>query len=368
MPTSASTGWCPACASSGVSSMDLASLCERYRARFLSRHGDTLTVEQWSALNAITGCRTGQYGELMLSCQECQRHGSRYRSCGHRSCNQCQQHSAQVWLDRQQRKLLPVNYYLVTFTLPYELRALAKTHQRRVYGLLIQSAVAILKRFGLKKKGFAAELGLCAVLHTHTRRLDYHPHVHIVVPGGGVHRRRREWRKMTGDYLFNGRALAAAFRGELLHALGKSGLHLPPTPKCWIVQCEKVGRGKQALQYLSRYLYRGVISNRHLLDDDGDNVTFRYKDSKTDTWQTRNLPGEDLMALILQHVLPKGFRRARDYGFLHGNAEGLLRIVQWVLRVRIPIPGGTSAAEFTCPYCQGTLQVCGVRLPQPQPG
>lgn len=348
--------------------MDLASLFERYRARFLQRHGNTLTVEQWSALNAITGCRTGQYGELLLTCQDCQYHGTRYRSCGHRSCNQCQQHSAQAWLDRQQQKLLPVDYYLVTFTLPYELRALARRHDRTVYGLLMQSAVSILRRFGLNKAGFAADIGLCAVLHTHTRRLDYHPHVHIVVPGGGVHRPRREWRKITGKYLFNGRALAAAFRGEMLHALANAGLNLPPTPKRWVVQCKKVGRGGQALQYLSRYLYRGVISNRNLLDDDGDNITFRYKESKSGTWKTRALPGEDFMALILQHVLPKGFRRARDYGFLHGNAKRLLRIVQWVLRVQVPTPAEKGSVVFTCPCCQGAMRVCGFRSRRPQPG
>ena len=299
--------------------MDLASLCERYRTRLLHRHGGTLTTDQRSALNAISGCRTGQYGEVLLACQDCQRHDTRYRSCGHRSCNQCQQHSAQVWLDRQQQKLLPVDYYLVTFTLPYELRALAKTHRRTVYGLLMQSAVATLKRFGLNKPGFGAELGLCAVLHTHTRRLDYHPHVHIVVPAGGVHRLRREWRRITGDYLFNGRALAAAFRGELLNALASAGLILPSTPKRWIVQCQKVGRGGEALLYLSRYLYRGVISDRHLLDDDGNSVTFRYRESKTNTWKTRTLPGEDFLALILQHVLPKGFRRVTVHFRAYSN-------------------------------------------------
>lgn len=349
--------------------MELSSVLDRYRERFLVRYGKALSADQWSAFNAITGCRTGQYGELLLSCRACQENNRLYRSCGHRACNQCQQHQAQQWLARQERKLLPVPYYLVTFTLPRELRSLARRHPAAVYGALLQCAATILRRFGLNKKGFHAELGLCAVLHTHTRRLDYHPHVHSVVPAGGIQRQRREWHSLKGDYLFNGRALAAAFRGEMLHTLAGMGLILPPTPKRWVVHCQRVGRGLKALQYLSRYLYRGVISDRNLLDDDGTHVTFRYKESKTGEWRTRQLPGEDFVALVLQHVLPKGFRRTRDYGFLHGNAKRLLRIVQWVFRVQIPpVSRNKSHCKIICPRCQGVMQVVGIRPANTEPG
>ncbi len=136
--------------------MDLATVFVRYRGRFLARHGGTLTADQWSACNAITGCRTGQYGELVLACQECHRSGTRFCSCGHGACNQCQQEAAQQWLARQQQKLLPVPYYLVTFTLPFALRQLAKRHPRTVYTLLMRCAAETLRRFGHNKKGFAA--------------------------------------------------------------------------------------------------------------------------------------------------------------------------------------------------------------------
>ena len=343
--------------------MDLQTIVQRYRERFLACHGQSLSADQFSALNAISGCRQGQYGELLLSCHACQYTGDIPRSCGHRACNQCQYHSTQAWLDRQRQKQVPVNYYLVTFTLPYELRALAKAYPKTVYNHLIQCAVATLKTFGLNKRGFEAELGLCAVLHTHTRRLDYHPHVHIVVPGGGIHRARRQWRKLRGDYLFNGRALAAAFRGALLKALENAGLAPGRTPNKWIVHCEKVGRGEQALAYLARYLYRGVISNRNILDDDGTYITFRYRDSKTKKWQIRRETGEDFIRLLLQHVLPKGFRRARDYGFLHGNAKALLKLVHWVLRVALPDKKVRRKAALHCPRCREPMTVRGVRRP-----
>ena len=229
--------------------------------------------------------------------------------------------------------LLPVEYFMVTFTLPFELRSLAKANQKAVYSLLFQCAVATLKTFGLTDKGLAAELAMTAILHTHTRRLDYHPHVHIIVPGGGVNTRRNEWRKLKDKYLFNGFQLATVFRGMLLSALQQAGLTVPKTPKKWVVHCERVGHGLPALQYLSRYLYRGVISNSQILNDDGNYVTFAYQDSETQTRKTRRMRGEDFLALVLQHTLPKGFRRSRDYGFLHGNAKRLLQRVQWLLQV-----------------------------------
>jgi hypothetical protein len=347
--------------------MELSSLCSRYRARFSAAHGKYTTPAQWSALNALAGCHTEQYGTLDLACRDCNQAAVRYRSCGHRFCNQCQQHSTQAWLNRQSQKLLPVDYYLVTFTLPFELRAVAKANSAPVLPLLMQCAADTLRRFGRNEPGLAAELGLCAVLHTHTRRLDYHPHVHIVVPGGGVNVQRHEWRKLKGQYLFNERALAKAFRGAFLRALSDAGLSIPRTPQKWVAQCKRVGRGLQALQYLSRYLYRGVISNHNIIEDDGDNVTFRYRDSQTNTIQHRTLPGEDFMALLLQHVLPKGLRRARDYGFLHGNAKRILKIVQWVLRVMLPERLATKKAQFRCPHCQGRMFVIRMTPPLPKP-
>ena len=348
--------------------MELAALCARYRARFIASHARHTTAAQWSALNALLGCHTAQYGTLNLSCRDCSEQICRFRSCGHRFCNQCQQHTTQAWLDRQRQKLLPVDYYLVTFTLPRELRNLAKAHSAAVLPLLMQCAAEILRRFGRNHPGLNAELGLCAVLHTHTRRLDYHPHVHLVVPGGGVNVARREWRQLKGKYLFNGRALATAFRGAFLRALSNAGLSIPKTPHKWVAHCERVGRGLQTLQYLSRYLYRGVISHHHIIEDDGDMITFRYQDSRSQSMLTRTLPGEDFLALLLQHVLPKGLRRTRDYGFLHGNAKRLLKTVQWVLRVPLPASDEKHPAQFRCPHCHGSRLVTRMTPPHLQSG
>ncbi len=348
--------------------MDLATIAHDYLDRFKAQHRHSTSADQWSALNAILGCRTAQYGRVHLSCSACPWTSSCYQSCGHRSCNRCQNHNATQWLDRQITKLLPVEYFMVTFTLPYELRALAKGHQKLVYALLFDCAVSTLKTFGLNDKDLAAELAMTAVLHTHTRRLDYHPHVHLIVPGGGINKRRHEWRKPKRKYLFNGHKLAMVFRGKLLCAIEHAGLKAPQTPKKWLAQCQHVGKGLPALKYLSRYLYRGVISNERIIQDDGDFVTFEYTESKTGETKTRRLRGEDFIKLILQHTLPKGFRRARDFGWLHGNAKAILKIVQWVLQVAIPKPGKTTRPQFICEHCHAVMAIVGFSRPKPKPG
>jgi Putative transposase/Transposase zinc-binding domain len=349
-------------------SHELAAICEHYLDRYKQRFAASTTTNQWSALNAILGCRTEQYGEMALSCPGCSWQSSCHRSCGHRACNQCQHHSTKQWLERQEKKLLPVDYFMVTFTLPRQLRALAKVHQQTIYSLLFKCTVSTLKIFGLNEPKFASELAMTGVLHTHTRRLDYHPHVHMIVPAGGINSRRSEWRQIKGKYLFNGFKLAAAFRGCLLRAIDQAGLRSPSTPKKWVVQCKRVGQGLPALKYLSRYLYRGVISNKNIIADDGNYVTFRYRDSDSGKTKTRRLRGEAFMALVLQHTLPKRFRRARDFGFLHGNARRRLQIVQWVLKVIIQLPKKIDRPKFICKCCGVPMSIVGFIPPKPKSG
>lgn len=348
--------------------MTLQEIVQRYRPGFTQHYGHTLSRDQWSALNAIEGCRQGQYGQIQWVCQSCPHSAHTPRSCGHRACNLCQDQSTQAWLERQEQKRLPVSYYMITFTLPRELRSIVQQNRHTGYDLLMRCAAQTLKTFARNDKALGGELGFCAVLHTHTRRLDYHPHVHIVVPGGTVNKARRQWCKVRGRYLFNGRALAKAFRGAYLNALSQAGIAPGNTPRKWVAQCQRVGKGLEALRYLARYLYRGVISNANILSDDGRNVTFRYRESGTHQWKTRTVTGEKFIALILQHCLPKGFRRARDYGYLHGNAKAILHIVQWALRVQRPPPKTKTTASWPCPHCSAVMRVVGICYPKPQPG
>ena len=350
--------------------MDVKPLLHHYGDRFKAKHSITTTQEQWSALNAMLGCREGQYGEMTLSCNTCEWSGSVFQSCGHRACNQCQNYTASQWLERQQNKLLPVNYFMVTFTIPYQLRPLAKTHQAEFYGMMFTCASDTLKQFATNDRELACDIGMTGVLHTHSRRLDYHPHIHFIVPAGGVRKDRKEWRKRIGNYLFKQQNLAKVYRATLLKAIKQSGLRLPCTPKAWVVDCKSVGRGLPALKYLSRYLYRGVISNDNIIGDDGEKVTFQYSDSTSGKIKTRTLLGEDFIALLLQHTLPKGFRRTRDFGFLHGNAKKTLRLVQYILKVGLPGLMTKARPSFICKCCSHPLSIVGFIRPQPklQPG
>lgn len=342
----------------------LASLLTHYHDPFMTRYGSQLSAVQRQAIGAIRRCRTAAAGELQVRCSGCAQHATHPLSCGHRSCPQCQNHEATLWLERQRAKLLPVEYFMVTFTLPAELRAIARRQPREIYALLFACAASTLKDFGVNPGKLGAQIGLTAILHTHTRRLDYHPHLHVVVPGGGIDTRRRQWKKLKGKFLFNEFALAKVFRARLLAALNAARIAIPAgVPKRWVVDCAHVGRGQPALEYLSRYLYRGVISEKAILADQDGRVTFRYTESRTGQTQTRTLKGEDFLWLVLQHVLPRGFRRVRDYGFLHGNAKQTLTLVQWVLRMVIALRVLRPRPVFRCPKCQSPM--CIVALVRP---
>jgi len=290
-------------------------------------------------------------------------------SCGHRSCPKCQNHEASQWIDRQQGKLLPVPYFMATFTLPYELRSLTWHHQKVVYSILFTCVSSTLKDFGLNPKNLGAEIGMTMVLHTNNRKLDFHPHIHVVVPGGGIDKRRRQWKKKKGKYLFNQDAMAKVLRARFLAALNEAGFSIPRNiPSEWVVDCNHVGKGLTALKYLSRYLYRGVISEKNIISNQDDEVTFRYIESKTGNTQYRTLKGEDFLHLIMLHVLPKGFRRVRDYGFLHSNAKKLLSLVQLVLQVFIKGIKQRPRPVFKCPCCKSPMVILGFRQTAWKPG
>ena len=349
--------------------MKLAAVLERYQHRFEQQYASLITRPMRQAMAAVLGSRTQRYGEMRLHCTQCHNQASRFHSCGHRSCPSCQQHDTSQWLQRQSQKLLPVDYFMLTFTLPRELRSLAWHHQSRLYTLLFDAAISTLKSFGFNAPKLGAELGMTAVLHTHSRRLAFHPHVHIIVPGGGINKQRRQWTKLRGKYLFNEFNLAKVFRARMMQAIVNAGFTLPRSlPDQWVVHCQHVGKGLPALQYLSRYLYRGVINEDNIIQDDGNFITFRYRDSKTNSYKTRKLTGEQFLWLVFMHVLPKGFRRVRDFGFLHGNAKATRQLIQLLLRVRVPAPANTPRPAFKCVHCQAPMRIAAFIPPAWRPG
>jgi hypothetical protein len=342
--------------------MEIASVINEYYDAFLARYGDTVLPGHMQALEAMRHCRTSAAGELYVHCPDCNHTEWRPLSCGHRNCPQCQNHEVSRWIDRQQNKLLPVQYYMATFTLPCEFRAVAYRHQKTVYSILFSCVASTLKDFSLNPGRLGADIGMTMVLHTHSRKLDFHPHLHVVVPGGGVDKRRRQWKKKKGKYLFNQKALAKVFRARFLDGLNKAALPVPKGVRPeWVVDCAPVGKGITALKYLSRYLYRGVISENNIVSNQNGRVTFKYIESKTSETRYRTLKGEEFLRLILQHVLPKGFRRVRDYGFLHSNAKKLLFLVQLVLHMQVKKIKPRPRPVFICPCCKSPMYILGFR-------
>lgn len=340
----------------------LSTLIDRYEGTLLERYGSALLPEHRRALSAMRVCRTAESPMMMSQCSACE-HSTLYpHSCGHRSCPHCQHHESQRWLERQYKKRLPVNYFMITFTLPKQLRPLAWDHPKAIYGELFKIAWETLSQFGLSDKSLQGKLGATAVLHTHTRRLDYHPHVHMIVPAAGMDEKSKLWRKKRGKYLFRQQNLARVFRAKWLASLKALKFSVKePLPEKWVVDCRAMGSGEKALVYLGRYLYRGVLSERNILSDRDGQITFRYTDNKGST-QTRTVSGAKFLWLLLRHVLPKGFRRARDYGFLHANSKRLIHLLQYLLHL-IPIRvEERSRPTFLCKQCGGKMAVVAVRI------
>jgi len=207
-----------------------------------------------------------------------------------------------------------------------------------------------------------------AVLHTHSRKLDYHPHIHTVMPATVVVKLNKLTRTKHGKYLFNHKALAKVFRGKLLAKLAKNKLILSQAiPQKWVVDCTQVGAEDKALIYLGRYLYRGVIREKDILSCQNGNVTFRYQDSQTKQWKTRTETGAKFLWLILQHVLPTGFRRARNYGFLHPNSKALINILQCLNMLNpkkvLEKISLRQRPQLSCECCGGKMEINQTRVP-----
>ena len=348
----------------------LAEVIETFETHFVAQYRDRLTSEHYRALAATKHCRTQASPMMQVQCTGCANQKLVPHSCGHRHCPHCQHHESQQWLERQLKKQVPAEYFLLTFTLPAEFRALTFAHQSVVYELLMRCAWQTVRAFSRNDKQLQGTPGAIAVLHTNTRRLDYHPHVHLVMPAAALNGERKRWRtkrrgKGKGGYLFNHTALAKVFRAKMLSGIEAAGLRLPSHyPGQWVVDCKSVGSGEAALIYLGRYLYRGVIAEKDIVTCTDEQVTFRYRCAKTGKRELRTVSGAQFLWLVLQHVLPKGFRRARNFGFLHPNCKRLIALLHLLLRF---VPGQTMAwfkqrAPILCTCCGAVMVIVKTRI------
>jgi len=232
-----------------------------------------------------------------------------------------------------------------------------------------QSCWDTLKIFSQNDRNLQGVPGAIAVLHTHSRCLDFHPHVHVVMPAGAIDRKKRIWRtkKNKKPFLFDHHALAKVFRAKMLAAITREGFILPPKyPQEWVVDCKSVGSGEKALVYLGRYLYRGVIQETDMIACEDGKVTFRYQNSKTKQIESKTVTGEAFLWMLLRHVLPKGFRRTRNFGFLHPNSKPMIQVLQLICHLdpNRALAWIKQRPQLTCKCCGGIMAMIATRMRQ----
>ena len=298
--------------------VELADIFRQHGSAYRQKFGDRMLLSHHQAMRAIELCRTESLGGHVYHCADCDETQYSYHSCRNRHCPKCQNGAAQQWLQKQQDMLLPVPYFLLTFTLPDGLRKVARSYQKLFYNLLFRVSAAATQKLAQDPRFVGGQVGMIGVLHTWGRTLAYHPHVHYLVPAGGVDR-DGNWLPARKTFLLPVKALSKIFRAKFRDALRKTACfdNIPTEvwQQDWVVHCQAAGNGLSALKYLAPYIFRVAISNHRIVKITNQQVTFRYKATDTGKARRCNLTAEEFIRRFLQHVLPKGFVKVRYFGF-----------------------------------------------------
>ena len=348
--------------------LELADIFRQYGPAYRQKYANRLLPSHRRAMRAIEQCRTPTLGGQVFSCPQCHQTQYSYHSCRNRHCPKCQNDKAQDWLEKQQNFLLPVPYFMLTFTLPATLRPLARSHQTLVYNLLFQASAAATQLLAQDPRFVGGQLGLIGILHTWGRNLLYHPHIHYLVPAGGMASDHRTWLPAHHHFLLPVKALSKIFQAKFHHALQKSGLanDIPASvwKQNWVVHCKPVGNGRTALKYLAPYVFRVAISNRRLVKLENTQVTFRYRSSDTGQIKFCTLSAEEFIHRFLQHVLPRGFVKIRYFGFFGSSQRLLLAALRLLLESdsHSSLPVELSPASSALPKDTVLCPICGKAL------
>jgi hypothetical protein len=285
---------------------------------------------QKRALSDIVACCTKELGGRLYRCDDCRETFWRFHCCRNRACPKCHGKQTQEWLQKREVELLPCDYFHAVATTPSELHDIFRREQKYMYGLLMKVSAEAVKELCAKKRHLGALPGILSVLHTWTGELRFHPHVHMLITGGGITTDGEHFEPARGEFLVPvavlSRKVAAKFRDALSKEKPSLFAKIPATVwrREWVTFCKHYGHGNEAvLNYLSRYVFRTAITNARILGMDDTHVTFRYKDRSTDSWQTIRLPGVEFLQRFLQHVLPRGFHKVRYYGLWHHSKRDL---------------------------------------------
>jgi hypothetical protein len=370
--------------------LEVADIFRTHGAAWRTTNAGHLSLGQLKVMSAIERCRTAALGGHVARCEECAHEHIAYNSCRNRHCPKCQGAAAKDWLAARQAELLPVEYYHVVFTLPGPIGDIAYQNKAEIYGILFKAAAETLITIAADPRHLGARIGLTAVLHTWGSALTHHPHVHCIVPGGGISPDGSHWVSCRPGFFLPVRVLSRLFRrlflemliaaheagnlrffGKLRHLANSQAFarHHSPLRKIeWVVYAKRPFAGPEAvLAYLSRYTHRVAISNSRLITLDDDGVTFKWKDYRAqgrERYKTMALPIPEFIRRFLIHVLPQGFHRIRHYGlFANGGRTRNIARARELLGMPTPEADDTQTAEDTeppvlaqpCPHCGGAM-------------
>lgn len=348
--------------------MEIAKIFKENLPEYLQKFGRKIPANHLKVIKAIIDCRTPVMGGDVYYCESCGKYDYSYHSCRNRHCPKCQSNDSKEWLQKQMEKLLPVNYFFVTFTIPAELHFLCRSNQKLFYPIIFKAAAEALKKLLNDPEWAGGKSGFVGVLHTWTRQLLYHPHTHFIVPGGAFDVERNQWNKAGHKFLVPVLALSDVFRAKFRDLLKKKNPQIfEQIPadiweeKEFVTHSEPVGKGDKALEYLSNYVYRIAISNNRIIKYENGKVTFKYKPSGTNHYKYQTVTAIEFMRRFLQHVLPDGFHKIRYYGFLNSRGKKTFEKIQEYFEIKKDKSILPKKSEFIkrereiCPKCKSKM-------------
>jgi hypothetical protein len=338
-----------------------------FAPEYLERYPHLPLVHR-KVINAIQNCQSGHYGHSLYQCPNCGGHHRVNHSCGNRHCPQCQQHKTQQWLQHHLAKQLPGPHFLLTFTVPETLRPFIRSYQRCAYQALFQASATALKRLATDERFIGTDLpGFTGVLHTWGRQLQYHPHIHYIVPGGGLSKDRTTWRPSRANFFVPVEALSPIYRALFQAEMRQAGLLEHITPEVWTipwnVHSQAKHHGYSAFTYLAPYVFKVAISNHRLVSLTDRTVTFTYRKVGSARPRTTHLDAIEFIRRFLQHVLPDGFMKVRHFGFLHASCVLPLDTIRQLIVQAHPIDGKPMQRRphqppaARCPTCGVPMRV-----------
>jgi hypothetical protein len=341
---------------------------------YLRRFGDSMPAEHKKVIDAMLGCRTEVNGSVLYHCESCDRLHLMHRGCGNRHCPGCQNHKSRQWLEAQLKRQLPGHHFMLTFTVPEALRPFLRAHQRIGYSALFAASAAAIKRLSADPKFVGGDApGFFGVLHTWGRQLQYHPHIHYVVPGGAIDSGSGLWRPSSVGFLLPVHGLSKIYRALFRERMAKAGL-LGQIPRevwstDWNVNSQAVGSAEASIKYLTPYVFRVAISNSRIVKVEGGKVFFRYQKTGSNRQRTLALDALEFMRRFLQHVLPTGFMKVRYYSLLSPSCRIPLEEVRariefaFGFAVTTPVIEPAALPAMMCRHCGHALTYSHSILP-----